>query len=235
MVCALALRVPYPGHIAPGGIADERGFYVRVTGHANPVRLHDHLDGFQARHGEAWTSPGTGRELLLTGGPRCEPLTRWGQPIRRCMFRPLLSGPLRVPLAATVPAEVRRVLTGAYIGAAGYVIGLDGVLVDQHGITDPLAARLELGVRGLRPGHEKLLPTEWVVARFAAAVPPEMDAGAVAAARRALGCAPLQALLRAVTDPMTPARFAANLRDAFALQRLRIPEDPWRAERALCG
>jgi arabinofuranosyltransferase len=134
-----------------------------------------------------------------------------------------------------VPPEVSRVLTGAYVGAAGYAIGLDGVLVDQHGVTDPLAARLELEVRGLRAGHEKLLPTEWVVARFGAAVPPDMDAAAVEAARRALGCAPVQALLRAITEPLTPARFIANLRAAFALQWLRVPEDPRRAERALCS
>jgi hypothetical protein len=57
----------------------------------------------------------------------------------------------------------------------------------------------------------------------------------VAAARRALACPPLQELLGAVSDPMTPARFAANLRRAVALQWLRIPEDPARAERALCA
>ena len=239
VVCAAVLRISYPGQIAPSGIADERGFYARVTGSANPVRLRDHLAGFQARHGDAWTagSPGaaSGRELVLTGRPRCEPATRWGQPIRRCVFSPFLPGPVRLPLSAAVSPEVSRVLTGAYIGAAGSAIGLDGMLVDQHGVSDPLAARLELAVRGLRAGHEKLLPTEWVVARFSTALPPDVDAAGVAAARRALACPPLQELLGAVSDPMTPARFAANLRRAVALQWLRIPEDPARAERALCA
>jgi len=113
------------------------------------------------------------------------------------------------------------------------VAGPDIHVIDRLGLTDPVAARLLLPARG-RPGHEKLLPEAWIVARFgdpAAAAAAFPDAPEAA---RALGCGELARLVRAVDDPLTLARFTANLRDAWALSRLRIPADPASARERFC-
>lgn len=216
LVCALWLRVPYAGGGVPGpkGIADERGFYVHHMQTPNPIYLADYL-----KH--PFVAQVTSGQLAFSGAVVLE---RPGQG--------LVQASAIVPSA---PRSARIVLGLSNVGVLGYAVGSDVHVVDRLGLADPLASRLVLATRD-RPGHEKMLPDAWIVARFGdparatvAGMPEALDAG------RALGCGDLARLLHAVADPLTPSRFLLNIREAWTLHRLRIPGDPASARRRLCG
>jgi hypothetical protein len=125
------------------------------------------------------------------------------------------------PLDKRVRADV--VAGSANVGLTGFAAGPGVHLVDRLGLGDPLAARLGLASRG-RPGHERLLGQEWLLARFAA--PAADDPLPVRQARVALGCGPLRALFQAIESPLSADRFVQNLAVAWSLDQLSIPADP---------
>ena len=227
VVAGLWLRPPYfdagpdpPQSVGRLGIADERGFYVRLARHPHPVTLAD--------YGEApWTRDGRALFRRAAGGERG--LLTW-QASAQDGDRPG-GGPLR-PLAPGVRPEVTLVAVRNNIGLTGYAAGPRVHVVDRLGLGDPVAARLDLARRG-RPGHEKELPDAWAVARFGApGAEEERDADA---AREALACGDLARLLGAVTGPLDGGRFGANLRAAVRLTALRFPADPRAARDRLCA
>jgi arabinofuranosyltransferase len=117
------------------------------------------------------------------------------------------------------------------IGLLGVAAGPHVRIIDLHGLSDPLAARIELLERG-RPGHEKVISDAWVLARYgdsATATSPEIQA-----AGRALACEPLAELTKGIQEPLTPGRILDNIRLAWETRNLRIPADPLQAERQLC-
>lgn len=72
----------------------------------------------------------------------------------------------------------------------------------------------------------------WVLARYAA---PEPDEPAdVRAARAALHCGALAELESAITAPITPGLFVANIGAAVRFTRLTVPIDPGVAEARFC-
>jgi arabinofuranosyltransferase len=148
--------------------------------------------------------------------------------------RPTRAGTQAVPLR---PDLGRSVFQASSIGIYGYILGTDIHVVDLQGLADPIAGRLTLERRG-RPGHEKLLPEAWVIARFARGdvmLPTgDFTADDIATARRALACGDARRLLDATTAPLTPGRFARNLVESFRLHSFRLPGDPAKAVRALC-
>jgi len=208
LVCAIALRLPYDG-LGPAGIADERGYYVAVSLNPHPITPYDYHQFWAAAGAFSARQQLLPGELLLVGG--------WST------------------LRPDLPPDA--LIEGVAIGVFGYILGTDIHVVDLHGLADPVAGRLELTTRG-RPGHEKLLPEAWVVARFAdpeAPLPPNAPLPeTVAAARTALSCDGLRRLLAAATDPLTPGRFVRNVFEAFRLHRFRIPPSPEQAEAKLC-
>ncbi|MDP9354799.1 MAG: hypothetical protein M3R02_05870 [Chloroflexota bacterium] len=216
IACARWLRVPYAGEVGPTGIADERGYYAQEAGQANPITVSDYAefdwtrDGL-ALHAQAEENP---RVLRLDGGG-----SRRGVRVRE------------IPLALVVRADITLVVARRNIGLLGYVAGSRVHVIDRHGLADPIAARLRLTVRD-RPGHEKLLPEAWDIARFVS--PHPADAPAVRAAHQALACGNLRALQEAVRDPLTVQRFLTNLRMAPRLHRLRVPANPHAARREAC-
>jgi arabinofuranosyltransferase len=237
--CALWLRVPYAGAIGSWGIADERGFYAAEAGKRHPITLDDYAAIDSARDGRTLramlSSPPTpardGRWLQLDNPPGCD--------IGATALSPAgCDGDLApdniLPLANTVPPTVDLVVARKYIGIIGFLLGPRAHVVDRLGLSDPIAARLRLTTRG-RPGHEKLLPQSWVVARFGdtAGISPLPDE--VIAAREALSCGDLAALQRAVDEPLTARRFLENIRLSFSLSHLRIPVDPLAARTAVCS
>ncbi len=213
LICALWLRVPYAGGSGPAEIADERGFYARHAGRANPVTADDYAasswsqDGLalRARAEQRRSDPGAPR-VLLTAGQEF----------------------LAVP---TVSADVDLVSAGGNISLLGYNAGLRVAVIDVAGLGDPIAARLQVEMRG-RPGHEKGLSTDWVIARYG--VPTDGDTLSVQAARQALGCGDLAALRQAVEEPLTAERFLRNTWLAWRLHHLRIPGNPLQAQVELC-
>ncbi|MFD0417586.1 hypothetical protein [Streptomyces sp. NPDC127108] len=206
VVCAAVLRIGYEGRIGPGGIADERGVYVRQNAAAHPV--HHTFGGYRENAAYARevreAGRGDGAALFLS----------------------------RTRVAAATPAVTAFYAT---LGLNGTVVPLDGAALDPIGLAYPLAAHSQR-IAHARVGHDKWLPDEWVVAdRGTADLPSGLDPARVAAARRALACGPLAELRAATRAPLTPGRFLRNAAGALERTSFRFPNDPVRAERELCG
>lgn len=214
LLCGFLLRVPYEGRIDVSGIADEVPYYRNLARHPNPVTPEDYREiqfVDSVRMGEQFRAASlAGPRLLLLDGKQ------W---------------PLRAGLRASV------VTTGGAIGIVGFVAGPMVHVADVLGLTDPLASRLILSSRG-RPGHEKVLPSEWYAARFVAS-----QARAQAAAEYptlnmtvdALGCPALVELQEAISAPLTARRFLENVRVAARLTSLRLDSNPELARQRFCG
>ncbi|WAL95582.1 hypothetical protein [Streptomyces sp. Je 1-369] len=207
VACAGVLRVPYEGRIGGvGGIADERGVYVRQN--ASPHPLHHDFAGQPGNRAYAALV----RERARAGAPAL-----------------LLA---RTPVAGGAPGVTGVYNT---LGFSGAVVPLSGAALDPIGLAYPLAAHSEGIVNG-RVGHDKRLPDEWIVAeRGAAEVPEGLDPARVDAARRALRCGPLAELRAATRAPLTVGRFWRNVIGSVERTSFRFPNDPVRAERQLCG
>jgi arabinofuranosyltransferase len=115
------------------------------------------------------------------------------------------------------------------IGIPAFNAGREVFVVDMAGLAEPLSARTST-VAGRAAGHRKGVDEAWYYARFAA----DGRGPKVAAAKRALRCAPLSHLLNAIDDPMTPGRFFENLWRSPTFTTLHIPADQIRAEHQLC-
>jgi arabinofuranosyltransferase len=140
-------------------------------------------------------------------------------------FIPLLA---RVPVPGRDPDELAATLGS--IGIPAYTAGHEVFVVDLAGLAEPLAARTSI-VPGRAAGHRKQVDRAWYEARFAA----DPTGAKARAARRALQCAPLSDLLRAIDEPLTPGRFVSNLWNSFSFTRLHIPANPIEAEQELCA
>lgn len=188
------------------GIGDEHGWYLQMAQAAHAVRIDEYR-----------------KHPFYVDGQRMKPSG---------LERTLYAEKEVTELAPGVDARVDRALFAGAIGIVGFSLPSTVHVIDKHGLADPIASRFALGVRG-RPGHEKELTNPWVVARFAS--PRSADAHDVRAARRALACGEAADLLASVEGPLTLRGFAHNLVRAPAHGRLRIPDDPFVAESALCG
>lgn len=228
ITCAVALRVPYIGAsksgVGPNGIADERFYYTARINLLRPVTLDDYKDYGWPADGRRFRRVAAEKRALFPWRTDPKPDDR--------------ARKAEMELSRRVPSRV--VITRAHVGMVAYAAGLDVHVVDRLGLADALAARLALPKRG-RPGHEKELPDEWVVARFARAVEaPDPKEGSrldprVRDARDALRCGDLAELFEAVQAPLSPARFARNVALSFRLAKLRVPKEPSAAKAALCG
>ncbi|HET9992904.1 MAG TPA: discoidin domain-containing protein, partial [Kofleriaceae bacterium] len=127
------------------------------------------------------------------------------------------------------------------LGTGGATAPLDGIVVDVLGLANPLGARITVNQPGMT-GHEKSLPWSWIRADF---TDPAIDTyelpavykvtyAAIRAARHALTCGELAELMASVREPMTGARFWANLKGAVRRTRLVVPVDPFEAEAKFC-
>jgi len=124
----------------------------------------------------------------------------------------------------------RPLLVGGSIGLVGYKF-LGTHVIDQLSLAEPLGAHMEAGPPS-RPGHEKILGWEWLVARFAQ---PSVDEPVVDDARAALACGDLVDLVDAVDAPLTPGRFLRNVVGSVSRTQLRVPPIPAEARLELCG
>ena len=93
-------------------------------------------------------------------------------------------------------------------GFYGYASDLDVFVLDGLGLTDTVNSHMEAGPPG-RPGHEKVYPAWWLLARYGSPDLAERqveglpDVDLVAASRAALSCGDLAELVEATTAPMT--------------------------------
>jgi arabinofuranosyltransferase len=214
--CAIGWRPAYSASDprGPAGIADERQFYVDVSGQRNPDSSAAYYGGALPASWSA-TAPAAPELVLNLNGDQS-----------------------RTDLGAISPAQDRAItVVLAGLGDAGARAALTSVALDDIGLSYPLAAHAELDHRG-QSGHEKNLPLVWVVADLAApdwpGDPGRVDPAALAAARHALSCGALADLQHSVRDPLTFGRFWANLTGAAGRTTLVVPADPFAAEREFC-
>lgn len=205
VVCAALLRIPYEGRIGPGGVADERGVYVRQNAAAHP--LHHDFAGYPSNVAYA-------RLVRDAGRPEAPNL--------------ILA---LTPATAQSPTVTGVYNT---LGFSGTVVPLNGAALDPIGLAYPLAAHSER-INGRVGHDKRLPDTWIFADRGRGPLPEGLDPASVAAARRALGCGPLAELRAATRDPMTPGRFWHNITGSWERTSFRFPNDPVEAERELCG
>lgn len=230
-VAGTTLRVGPP--IFEDRVFDARAFEIGRGTHAHPITVEDHLAYLTVSPEErrrrasvpGWHPVGAFDEQALPVAPGLDPDRSY------------------YPVTAA--------------GAAAYGVPTDVYVIDLLGLADRLAARVELPRRRV-PGHEKWLRGAWHAARWVdpdTPVDPGLNLIAPVllvdgdtqtpledapfraereAARRALACGELPALVASSTEPLTVGRVVANLGDALTLERYRFPEDPIEAERELC-
>jgi arabinofuranosyltransferase len=130
------------------------------------------------------------------------------------------------------------VVQAGSVGVDGYLAPTDVYVIDTLGLADPLASRLRIDIRG-RPGHEKLLPQAWMIARFAdpnVKITAIGDAGEllVEHARRAQ-CGELKRLIEATSGPLGFTEIFRDMMWAPRVTSLRFSPDPALAEKQLCA
>lgn len=231
VVSITTLRAPYAGHATGGQFGDERAYYASFAHRANPVTIGDYGEMPWAQSGWTLRRLAAQRRALVVQVPMWTPLR----------------GDVSAQPADNVPAPV--VAGAGAIGILGYAAGPHVRIVDLLGLADPIASRTRLEAITLsngqaknarvRPGHDKFLPTEWLVARFGAPGTEVLRGSAksaawLRAAKRALACPKTQRLLSAVTGPLTAGRFFSNIGDSFSFTSLRFSPDPVRAAEELC-
>lgn len=216
------LRPPYHGQeFGPRGVVDERGYEAiayagdpDLTTTDSRTRNHPELPRLNSLLGNR------DRTLVMTNGGHAN------------------AGLWTMPMSRSVPDRIGLVFDN--MGVAAAVMPLDGTVIDVNGLASPLAGHLLLQQRG-RPGHEKRLSAAWVLAEYAdpAAIIAMNDTKEVTkaqafAARHALSCGVLKELLESVDEPMSMGRFWRNLTGSLSRTTLRIPVDPFVAEREFC-
>ena len=234
---ALFARVPFAGILGPGEIVDERAYYIRQAGVPHPVTLADYREISFGQNGRAFRMfadrPAFLATLAQRGAAAPGDTSRWALVDRRDE-PPAASLPpadARIyPLRLDLDPRIHLVCSHPNIGITGVIAGPSVHLVDRLGLSDPIGSRLQVKRRG-RPGHEKMQPNAWILARFSTAMPSDSLGPQVSAARRVLAAQPSRGLLEAVSAPLTARRFLLNLQQAVAFTHLRLAVDPVMAER----
>lgn len=206
-----ATRVTYTG------IVDERRFYAQATGHAHPLTAADYLDYPRMRAVLVALRNTPDGALLLPSGN----YDVWD-------VVPAIPPP---PDKPRPPGETGpHTVFFTNMGMLGMNVGLDVRVIDQIGLTNPLAAhtaRLE----DARIGHDKNLFPDWAVAegpflKERPYIPPYLDEEWIAQAETALKCPDTEAMLNAVRAPLGPRRFLSNVIHAMDFGSYRIDRVP---------
>lgn len=209
-----AVRTPYQVHADPTtGIANERSYYLVRSASHRLVLVAD-LRGIDLDT--------LGRRLRAD---RAAGLSYYFEGNWRTMAEDGHHEP-------AVPGRVA--IAQSSLGIVGVVGGREVFVADTVGLADPVGARIvwpDDAPDGSRTGHRER-PQAWRLARYAAPQPD--DPAEVLAAREALRCGDLAELQAAVTAPLTPERFLANLAAAPRLTALDVPADPTVAQARFC-
>ncbi|WP_407661737.1 flagellar motor control protein ZomB [Mycolicibacterium neworleansense] len=201
------------------GIVDERRFYSQATGHAHPLTAADYLDYPRMRAVLTAINNTPDGALLLPSGN----YDQWDVV------------PAYPPPPDLSPAERRALKTPHTVfftnmGMLGMNVGLDVRVIDQIGLTNPLAMHTERLTDG-RIGHDKNLFPDWAVAegpflKTRPWIPPYLDEEWIAQAEAALACPATESMLNSVRGEMTPRRFLSNLMHAYEFTKYRIDRVP---------
>lgn len=198
--------------IGRSGIVDERRFYVTNMGHENPVTAADYLDYPRMRAMAEWIDEFHGQGGVILPSSDYD---QW----------------YIAKLPDDTPQQDRK-LTVYFLnlGMTSMNAPLDVRVVDQMGLAYPLAAHTERLTDG-RIGHDKNLPSEWVVAESGAyprkpGLPGYLDEDVVQQAEVALTCPATKDRFVSYESQWTFARFKQNLRKSFDFTDYRIERQP---------
>ncbi|MBX8692400.1 hypothetical protein GO011_33680, partial [Mycobacterium sp. 20091114027_K0903767] len=201
------------------GIVDERRFYSQATGHAHPLTAADYLDYPRMRAVLTAIDNTPDGALLLPSGN----YDVWDVV------------PAYPPPPDLTPAERRALRTPHTVfftnmGMLGMNVGLDVRVIDQIGLTNPLAMHTQRLTDG-RIGHDKNLFPDWAVAegpflKTRPYIPQYLDEDWIAQAEAALACPATESMLNSVRGEMGPRRFLSNLAHAYEFTKYRIDRVP---------
>lgn len=132
--------------------------------------------------------------------------------------------------------EARRTLVTPHtvfftnMGMLGMNVGLDVRVIDQIGLTNPLAMHTQRLTDG-RIGHDKNLFPDWAVAegpflKTRPYIPAYLDEEWISQAQAALDCQATESMLNSVRGEMSPRRFLSNLAHAYEFTKYRIDRVP---------
>lgn len=195
------------------GIVDERRFYAVNMGNPNPVTAQDYLQ-FPRMHA-MMDAIDTFRDegAVLIAAPDYD-------------------GWYYARLPANIPADKRQVTVYFLnLGMTSMLAPLDVRVVDQMGLAYPIAAHTDRLQDG-RIGHDKILPTEWVVAESGAfprypVLPLFLDQEVVRQAQVALTCPDtMDRIASYKAQPWSFQRFRSSLRQSFGFTKYRMSRIP---------
>jgi arabinofuranosyltransferase len=208
------------GTIPESGIAAERAYWVVHIGQRHPDNAGQFVLALMGS-ADATGSP----EWLISRDARSGRAVLLYQATTASPYVPVPLNRSRYPVAVTVYT----------LGTGGAGTPLDGLVVDQHGLSYALGSHLAGDPNG-RPGHTKWAVPAWIVAQYSDVTQaPGIPAAQLAAARKALSCGPLAELDQATQAPLTVGRFMSNFLHSLTLTTFRISADPVTAEKELCG
>lgn len=201
------------------GIVDERRFYSQATGRAHPLTAADYLDYPRMRAVLTAIENTPDGALLLPSGN----YDQWDVV------------PAYPPPPDLTP-EARRTLVTPHtvfftnMGMLGMNVGLDVRVIDQIGLTNPLAMHTQRLTDG-RIGHDKNLFPDWAVAegpflKTRPYIPAYLDEEWISQAQAALDCQATESMLNSVRGEMSPRRFLSNLAHAYEFTKYRIDRVP---------
>jgi hypothetical protein len=121
------------------------------------------------------------------------------------------------------------------------LFGLDAgdrvCVFDELSLSNPIGSHFILTKR-TRPGHEKVVPLDWMDARFGfpmkTAPAPSVSVEEISAARAALSCGPLAGYLGSIFGPLTLDRVLENFVHSIEWTTMSFSSNPSEAKRQLC-
>ncbi|GEE00438.1 hypothetical protein nbrc107696_08840 [Gordonia spumicola] len=202
-----------PMDIGRDGIVDERRFYVTNMGNENPILASDYLDypRMRAMVERIDELRDTGGIILPSGD-----YDQW------------YVAKLPDTMAAGKPRQVTVYFLN--LGMTSMNAPLDVRVIDQMGLAYPLAAHTERLTDG-RIGHDKNLPSSWVIAESGGVtkgrgLPAFVSRRDVVLAKYALTCPETVDRFASYKDTWSFTRFRHNLLQAAEFNSYRIAREP---------
>ncbi len=220
-VCLVTLRYTTPG-MGGNYVANERQFYINLTGSAFPISPND-FPKF------SWYSASVALRhtaSLLKERKQAMTVDETGS-----------SGPFVLyPVVTKLPE--RLFASFGNIGFQGLAAGDTVYVFDTFSLANPIGAHSTLSTRR-RPGHEKSTDQVWMFARFfngpSQDLPEVIPHQGLNDARDALKCQPLAGYLASITGPLSWRGVLTNFEHAFTWTTMTFSDNPGIARHQLCG
>lgn len=219
ILCLVSFRYTVPG-IGIDMVANERMFYVNASGAAHPIQPSDY---------PTWSWYVSGQQIRLAASkvPRGRKVMTQGQDSATGPYFNVTSN-----LPEVYYVDVPN------IGVLGLAAGDKVYIFDGLSLANPIGSHIALVSRH-RPGHEKFLPSAWLIARFGNPYTQPVPQGAsrqeLIDAHAALQCQPLAGYLSTITQPLTLSTVIHNFEHAFTWTTMTFSNFPSRARKQLCS